>query len=273
MAEEVTNAAPSTFQYYTLTPEVRAALSVPIPEQFIDTVDKGARGTFRVAMVDYLEKRLTEVDPGWEEELTTSGDGIIICTLTVLGVSRSGSAGIEPVSALPGEKGWKSYHMRVGAGQAAAERRACAKFGLGAELWPKHIEETEDGEYVPPAGATSRPSGGTWRSGSGKPQAQTAAPRTRTYNGRGPSEKQLELLTGDLQVPMDIATGLDNTDNSREVPSEASLVISHLISARRSDRNAYDRNPIKHIRDAKAEAEKVIAARRRNSRDEDYDED
>lgn len=261
-----------------LTKEIRTALAAPIPEEFIDTVDKGARGTFRVALVDYLELRAAQVDPDWSDTTKTNGE-IVTKHITICGVTHAGEAGVEPVAALPGERGWKSYHMRVGAAAAAAERRAFAKFGLGAELWPKHVIEDEEGEAVAP---TTRPTP-TWKTGSGKPQAQTAAPRSGySGNARGrivsPSQKQMELLTGDLQVPEDIAMQLDNRDNSRENPSQASLVISTLISARREDRNAYDRDPGKQVRLALAanNASHLLQGAgnsRSRSRDNEYDED
>src|SRR5258708_535342 len=207
----------------TLTTDTLAVLSRPIPEEKLLTVKKGDRGTYTYADTDYLESRLAAVDPNYMIDYRSGGQWVLVCGINLLGVLRTATAGYYiPTEIRYWDRETRQYktrpatpddaHTIVTKAQAAAFRRACATFGLGAELWPDKTralegEETEDThtttatqKYNPPA---ARSTNGQREPGSG-----------RTQGNRGPSDKQRVMLTTGtdsregFHVPEDIVDNL-----------------------------------------------------------------
>jgi len=149
----------------SLNAAVRSALRVPIPQNKLLS-RKGPGGTtLTYASTDYLEERLTAVDPDWQVLFTAPSPNVVICTLTLLGVQRSAVAGYV----IPKEMTYwdaearatktrttkpEDAHTIVTKAQAASFRRACAMEGLGAELWP---DKTREDHEDTPAAQTSKP--------------------------------------------------------------------------------------------------------------------
>lgn len=268
----------------TLTQEQRTAyeqarklLLVPVPADKTYTVDKGGRGGFTVADVDYLEQRLTEADPAWQGTVEVNGD-VLMFHLTIHGVTRTGEAGIEAPETKKVPQWSKnrdtgknerekddagktiyrltainSRHMQVGAAKAAAERRACAMHGLGAHLWPSKLNDQQAG---------AQPSG---------TRSATSAPSSDGF--KRPSDNQLKWL-GDMGVPEAIAVKL-NAAGGKE--SQASSVIGYLLGERNADKQGFDNNKSRHVAAALKKyapsIEFVETAAASQDDDEDYMED
>ena len=271
-----------------LTPEIRAALRVPIPANKLLTVDKGARGVYKYADEDYLKSRLSDVDPDWELHYEASGS-VMTCHITLCGVTRGATAGIDgptalrhpkghaqqfqvvrtpdgqPILLTVGERGYVDEHLRASKAQSASFRRACAEHELGAELWPSKLQaesETATQEYI-----DNTP---VQRAQAQYPQSQsarTAAPRaaqapapvaagTHRYAiapQRGPSMQEpaspgQRKFLGDLGVPEYI---IDQLNKYGGKTSEVGLILEGLKATREQvGQEIYAANQNKYWREA-----------------------
>jgi len=181
---------------------------------------------FTYADLDYLERRAQEVDPDYGVHFDASTTNVIVCSVTIRSVSRSATAGYF----LPAEYDvWDSKkdqyvtrkmnaevsHTIVTRAQAAAERRAFAMFGLGAELWASEHEVEQP----------QNSSGKTQPSGGGE--------------FRAPTEARINFL-GDLGVPESVAIRINSWSRGKDQDgkpiSDVSTVINALLQARGRDK-------------------------------------
>lgn len=214
-----------------LNEEAQAKLSAPLDPKFLKQ-RKGRGGeTFTYADLDYLERRAGEVDPDWGAPaglpMFTVTNNSVVCNITICSVPRSAAAGYyipdtydvwdNDKRQMVAKKMTKEMaHTIVTAAQAAAERRAFAMFGLGAELWAKNQEGVDE-----PIGPSTKPSG--------------AARSTPNGEFRAPSEKRIDLL-GEFGVPESIAKRINSwsrgKDSNGNPISDVSETINGLFQAR-----------------------------------------
>lgn len=230
---------------HALSQEVREKLRQPIPQQYLRTVDKGQRGSYVYADVDYLESRLEEVDPDYQLDYKVDGD-VMICAIKLLGVLRSSTAGIEA----PRDRAER--HTQVTKAEAAAFRRACAKFGLGAELWAKEVQTTaaKVSAYTP---SYEKP--------------RSAAGRREASDAQRKFAKNLGLTDGEVDQL--------NWNGTREAPGEGGQILDILKNARNRNSAKYNENPRRWVYDAiqRVAPHLVWDGGSDNNEETEYDED
>lgn len=218
-----------------LTEEARAALAAPLDPRFLKT-RKGQGGKlFTYCDLDYLERRAGEVDPDWGVHFDATTPNVLTCTVTILSIPRSATAGYFLPQKYEVSR-WNSdtrksestikdmnpeeAHTRVTRAQAAAERRAFAMFGLGAELW---ASQESEGEESPRPAAPSRTGNSNQSSG----------------EFREPTQARINFL-GDLGVPAGVAKLINSWSNGKDEKgqpvSDVSTVINALLQARGRDK-------------------------------------
>jgi len=251
-----------------LTEDIRVALSAPLDPKFLRS-RKGSGGkTFSYADLDYLESRVAAVDPDWAIHFTSTTQNVIVCTVVIHTIPRSAVAGYyipdeyeiwdnnkkQMVSRLMTAE---TSHTVVTRAQAAAERRAFAMFGLGAELWAKNQEDASD--FIP------------GNEGGGKPQSRTSGGGSEF---RAPSEKRVDLLIS-MGVSAEVASAINSwsrgKDSAGNPISDVSQVISALFKARGSDKGPVSRKTWELI--VSEHAPYALASTTEDSDDEDWDQD
>lgn len=266
-----------------MTPEAQAALAAPLDPKFIKE-RKGDNGKmYSYADLDYLEGRAREVDPEWSSHLSGGGPNVVLCDITILGVTHGATAGYYIGDTYEVWDGYKKEmvvkpmtsrvaHTIIGAAEAAAERRAFAKFRLGEELWKKD----QDSELYKPEGDHAPASGGKtqFRTSSGGGGSQS-----REF--REPSEARIKLLT-DLGVPEAVAK-LINSESHKDSAgkfmkdakgnpiSDVSETITALFAARGRDKGPLARKTWELI--VSERAPYALASTSTAGRDDDADND
>ena len=252
----------------SLTAEDIKKLSAPLAKSALRE-RKGQGGkTFTYADLDYLERRVGEVDPDWQIDFREVGTTGIVCAVRILGVQRSATAGYYiPDTYQVWDADSRSYkerkmtaevaHTIVTRAQAAAERRAFAMFGLGAELWNKEAASAEDEDERP-----ARKSSGSGSSQSSRPASRDAG------SGSGlATPKQVSYLGDAFLVPARVAEKLTG---GRE--GTASALIDALRNVK--DEPDYEKNPNKYIEKAlRKVAPKLVSLLEEESEVEDDFED
>jgi len=235
-----------------LNAAVRSALRVPIPQNKLLS-RKGPGGTtLTYTSTDYLEERLTAVDPDWQVDFRDAGNGAIVCAIRLLGVQRSALAGYL----IPKEMTYydtetrtrktrptttEDAHTIVTKAQAAAFRRACAMFGPGAELWPDKTRDAQDD--VP----DRKPTQPTRAEQAG---ALAEANKNNGHNDLGPrgqgfaTEAQIKFLRDVFFVPPLVARELTSGSNGT-----TSLLINYM-KERQADSKAFEDEAPGYLRDA-----------------------
>lgn len=256
-----------------LTEEARVALAAPLDPKYLKT-RKGQGGKlFTYCDLDYLERRAGEVDPDWGVHFDATTPNVLTCTVTILSISRSATAGYflpqkyevsrwnpdtrKSESAIK-DMNPEEAHTRVTRAQAAAERRAFAMFGLGAELWAsQESEHSEGGEESPKASTPVR--AGNSNSGGGE--------------FRAPSEARVNLLV-DLGVPAGVAKLINSwstgKDSKGQPISDVSKTITALFEARGRDKGPVSQRVWERIVNENAPYALSSAG---NTNDDDYEDD
>lgn len=228
-AEEQSVASPK------LSAEVRAILEAPLDPAFLRERKGDGGRMYTYADLDYLESRASQVDPDWQNPAFAPLAHGLSCTICILGVPRSATAGYYVGATYEVWDGYQKEmvqkpmtsrvaHTIVTAAQAAAERRAFAKFGLGAELWAHHERDYEEDRGTP-SGAKAQAGG-------------------RQRNFRAPTEKRIELLVG-MGVPSLVAQRINSWSSGKDEQgnpiSDVGNVINALFKARGRDKGPVDR--------------------------------
>lgn len=222
----------------TLTREALDILGAPIPTDQIK-YRKGDYGKdLAYTSTEFVQDRLSEVDLAWESRYRKEDD-TIICTLTVLGVTREATAGIEERRTFKnretGKETMESNHVVKTAAEAKAFKRAASYFLVARELWTD----------LP----TDRPA--YQSNGATQTQTQTKQTTAKQPGGDGLATPNMIKTLVQLGVPEGIAGQLtlgDLVDGKRN--GEASQMIGSLIATRTKDRDAYDGNKGLHVRRA-----------------------
>jgi len=212
-----------------LTTEQWAILEAPVPASEIKSYPGKGGKEMRYTSVEFVEGRLSEVDPNYSKEIFLGPKGITV-HYTLLGVRRGGAFDYD-------EEG--KYGTPVTNGEARAARRAGKNFLVAKELWANEVvtEDAEEEEEV-----VARP-----RKQVSKAQQSNGGGE----NYKSPTEGQLKYLVEGLKVPPSTAKALNgwgtkNADGTYQ-PSEVSNVIEALKRGRGNDPEAYDANPTKFI--------------------------
>jgi hypothetical protein len=242
-----------------LTKEVERLLSAPVPANEIQTKRQGG-SEISFTSDKFVMKRLDEVvgKGGWEDNYEISLlaspaefkcytdkngkrscsyiTGSVVCRLTVLGKTKSGTADLEMEP--------RMYGTPATNAQAKAFKRAAMKFGIAAELWNKDETESQDEQPAaqPQRNASFRTNQTSQRQDYGRQDNRSSSQGPSD----GPSQKQFDYLTGDtLRVPEDIVRqltpGRDGT---------ASQLITVLKKVQRDNADDYEDNPAPFIVDA-----------------------
>lgn len=227
----------------SLTNEDIKKLSAPLaPSALKERKGQGGK-TFTYADLDYLERRMSEVDPDWQIDFREIGNNGIVCAVRVLGVQRSATAGYyipdtyqvwdnESRSSKERRMNAEVAHTIVTRAQAAAERRAFAMFGLGAELWNPALSDHQAEEEVDHRATTMGETRKTRQVNTDTEPNHNGSLRDGTgTNYKAPNQSQLDYLT-DLGVAEAVAKRL-NANGSRTNPSQVSQVITSLMNMRR----------------------------------------
>jgi hypothetical protein len=227
-----------------LTLEVLAVLGAPIPTDQIK-YRKGDYGKdLAYTSTEFVQDRLTSVDTGWESKCRKEDD-IIICTLTVLGVSREATAGIEERRTFKnretGKETMESNHVVKTAAEAKAFKRAASYFLVARELW---TDLPTDRPAYQSNGATSQTRAATT-------SKQVSGDIRDAYSRDGYTTPNMGKWLEDLGVSRDAATQLtlgELVDGKRN--GEASQMINILMQAKRDAGEKYKDNAAKHVRHA-----------------------
>lgn len=166
-------------------------------------------------------------------EVTNTFVGIMVYSLTVLGVTKVDATDLEYDDLMYGSPSTNAV--------AAAFKRAARLHNVARELWKGTDASVSAGTYTAPrsnATPSSRASGEVERSTVDK------------RNFFEPKGGTLKFLL-DLHVPEPIALGL-NSNGTRENPSQASQIIMSLRQARDEDYQGYNGDPDPFIHDALA---------------------
>lgn len=225
--------------------EATKLLEQPLDKKYIKSRDGRGGKPVRYADISYLETRLAEVDAGWQVDFRMESPTTLICAIKILGVQRSGTAGLYvgdtylkydkklkeevPVAMTPAVA-----HTITTLAEAQAFRRACRRFRLGAELWEDEDDSRDDEDEDTHARS---------------PRRETTR---RDGNKKGPSENQKNWLAG-LGVPENVIVQLDTTRREQEDGnwnSTLGLVGTSLQTAQREDEDYYEANTLKFVKAA-----------------------
>lgn len=189
----------------------------------------------------------------WESQALINSAGVAV-TLSIFGVRKSSTSSIHKAGKIKSKKSGEYIENpqpnEVEKAEARAFRRAAAKHGLLRHLWEKETSSGSD------AGEESED----------RPRTQSKASGS---GSGGASAAQLELLKK-FEVPARLAKSSKLT-GGRE--GTASGIIGLLIAARKTDPEAYDEDPMKHIRRAVKKIDSSLLSLLEEEEDAENDED